>query len=700
MTGTEPVPNQNNEIDLKDIFRVLWTRKVFILLFLALTSTLAYLVIQRMPNIYSSSVLIMLKSPSNSTDAIQSLLTGSAMAAESTETELQLIKSKNILSRVAKNLELNKHPAFNKKPKTSKSNAQQTSIESVVRTLLKNLKVHQLPGTDLISISYQSRYPQLSALVANSVGETFIEYKETLTAGKHRQGAKFLASKLEEVKKSLELAELKIVEYQSTHQFIDIKSAAELATNKLTQLHTKRDTLLAEIESLTISKSHILSGSKNAESLFLLPVFADTKSITTHQVNIKKLKQKFEEVKLRYGYRHPKYLAAQELLLNSEKNLATLVDEQISKIETQLEIKRKKVLFFNAEIEKLTLRLSQLGVIEFDYEKLKKEFDANLELYENLVKKQTESELMQDLTDASNSILIESAEVEQTPVRPNRTILLFLAVMGFFILASMIVLLEFYMSNKIIKFRKISLQFGTKVIGYVPKLSKSEKGVITKINEDKHPKFIEAIRSIRTSILLDKVRSEHEVIAITSISPNDGKSTLAFQLSECFAEVGSTLLVDADLRYPSIAKALKQDIERPGLTNVIVHSHSLKEIIIKSADHAFDVITSGHIPKNPLAFLQHKRFGGLLSALKTKYQRILLECPPIMSVSDAFVVSKYVDCVYLVVDSNRAHEEELANVLEELQQAEVQVGGVIINKVKEKRGYGSYNYYSYYGRSR
>lgn len=305
-----------------------------------------------------------------------------------------------------------------------------------------------MPGTDLIAISYQSHYPELSALVANNVGTTFIEYKETLTAGKHRQGAKFLAVKLEEVKKSLELAELKIVEYQATHQFIDIKSAAALATNKLTQLHSKKDALIASIEQLNISKSHILSNLQSPEALLLLPVFTDTKNIIAHQANMKLLRQKFEEVKLRYGYKHPKYIAAEELLKSGKKNLAGLVEEQISKIETQLDIQQKQVLFFSGEIEKLTLRLSQLGVIEFDYEKLKKEFDANLELYENLVKKQTESDLMQDLTDASNSILIESAEIERTPVKPNRPVLLFVAILGSFLVASIIVLLEFYMSNK------------------------------------------------------------------------------------------------------------------------------------------------------------------------------------------------------------------------------------------------------------
>lgn len=693
--------NQEDEIDLKDIFKVLWVRKAFLIVFVTLMSALAFMLIQKLPNVYRSTVMIMLKPSAKSTDAIQSLLTGSITAADNTETELQLIKSKNILSKVAEKLELHKHPAFKRGSyqQSESSAVVPADSDAVMKILLSNLRVNQLPDTDIIAISYESHYPELSASVANNIGETFIVYKETLTANKHKQGAKFLATKLEEVKAGLELAELKIVEYQSAHQFIDIKSAASLATTKLTQLHAKRDALLASIDQLNISKSHILQHSDEPETLLFLPIFADSRSIVAHKDSLKRLRQKFAETKLRYGPKHPKYMAAQELLNTSLKGLNKLVDEQVGNVNKQLDIQQQQVKFFDQEIAKLTLRLNQLGIIEFDYEKLKKEFDANLALYESLVKKQTESELMQDLTDASNSILIESAEVAKTPVKPNRKTLFILSFIASLLVGCIIVLLDFVMGNKIIKFKKVAAKFDTRIIGAIPKVAKASKGVITKIDEKKHIKFLEAVRTIRTSILLDKERAKHQVIAITSISPNDGKSTLAFQLSKCFSEVGTTLLIDADLRYPSIAKALKEETERPGLTNLIVHSHSLKDAVIKSEDKKFDIITSGHIPKNPLAFLQHKRFGGLLSGLKKNYQRILLECPPIMSVSDAFVVSKYVDSVYLIVDSQKANVDELAGVLEELKQAEVKVGGVILNKVKEKRGYGSYSYHGYYGRA-
>ena len=140
MEQAEIYSSQNNEIDLKDIFRVLWIRKPFLIVFVSLMSALAFMFIQKIPNVYRSTSIIMLKSSAKSTDAIQSLLTGSITAADNTETELQLIKSKNILSKVSDSLELHRHPAF-KKPNYSRQPPDVTldnDPDYVLKLLLKN----------------------------------------------------------------------------------------------------------------------------------------------------------------------------------------------------------------------------------------------------------------------------------------------------------------------------------------------------------------------------------------------------------------------------------------------------------------------------------------------------------------------------------------------------------------------------------
>ena len=153
MTSYDADSYQESEIDLREVFRVLWLRKLFLVVFVCLSSLLAFLYIQKLPNIYSSTALIMLKTQTKSADAIQSLITGSITAAENTETELHLIRSKNILSQVAERLELHKHPAFQIKAKPTDKLKIKKAItgvtpDSIVKKLLGNLSVNQLTGSE------------------------------------------------------------------------------------------------------------------------------------------------------------------------------------------------------------------------------------------------------------------------------------------------------------------------------------------------------------------------------------------------------------------------------------------------------------------------------------------------------------------------------------------------------------------------
>lgn len=692
-----------DEIDLEELIRVIWRRKLFIITVVVLCCVLTYLLMQQMPNIYRSQVTMMFKKSNQSGDPIQSLLTGAMTAADSTETELELVKNKTMLLQVVDELKLTNLNEFkvsaDKSVGLDDTEVIELKRQSAVSQLINSIQVKQKSGTDLVSISYDAKDPVLAAIVVNKIGKTFIEFKEDLMAGKHKQGAELLGSKLEEVKRNLAVAEQKIIDYQNQHEFIDIKNAVALTNRKLAQLHEQKDRLDSDIEQKKILKQHLVNHKQDIEILLSIPFLAESPAIVKQQEQITSNRREFAKLKMRYGPKHPKYVEAKQMLDEAERTLEQELAKHTERVSKQIELSNQKLKFLKGEIRKQSDRLNQLGIVAFDYEKLKREFDANLELYENLVRKQNESELMQDLSNSSNTILIESAEVSQNPVKPNRKLMLVLAALASFIAASFVVLLEFMLSDKMVQYRKIAQRFNTKVIGAIPKIKVKramKKGVITYLDDKKHANYIESIRSIRTSILLDKVRSKHKVIAITSISPDDGKSSLAMQLAKCFSEVGKTVLVDADLRFPSIGNALSVGEDKPGLTNVVANSHNLEESIYQPLNFKFDVLTAGHIPKNPLMFLQNKRFKTVISELKEKYQRVILECPPIMSVSDAFIISKCVDSVYLVLDATKANGQMFANVLEELQQAEVEVGGVFVNKIKESNTYSSSKYYGYY----
>jgi uncharacterized protein involved in exopolysaccharide biosynthesis len=161
----------HDEIDLEELIRVLWQRKAFIVVVVFLSSILAYLLIQQMPNIYRSQVTIMFKKSPQSGDAIQSLLTGGMTAADSTETELELVKNKNLLQKVVEELNLLNHKEFqsiNQKGDTeiAPSELLELKTQTAISIMSKNTSVKQKSGTDLVTIAYDARDPILAAKVA------------------------------------------------------------------------------------------------------------------------------------------------------------------------------------------------------------------------------------------------------------------------------------------------------------------------------------------------------------------------------------------------------------------------------------------------------------------------------------------------------------------------------------------------------
>jgi capsular exopolysaccharide synthesis family protein len=691
---------RDDEIDLGELVQVLWYRKWFIIVFVISVSIVSSFFIAQIPNIYQSNVLIMFEKSSVSNDPIQSLLSGSITSAGNTETELELIRGRRFSSQIVDGLSLYNEPEFKvvlpENSRMAELEFEELKRKNAINIVSNNIFIQQKPGTKLISISYQSKNPELAALIANEIGTKFVSFKHELMMGKYSENSKLINDKVESVLKNLEQAELNITQYQNKHDFVDIKSAKAFSHTKLSKFHAQKQTLDNKIEQSNILINHITRSERDVDALLAIPMLVTSSIVNAGKQELITQQKSFDKIKLKYGTRHPSYIEENRLLNDAKSNLLFEIDKQISQIDKQLEIYKDNLFYLEKQIEIHTLRLRQLGVIDFDYQKLKREFDGYLSLYGTLVEKQNESDLMQDLTNTSNTILVERAEVNNTPVQPKRKLMLVLAILGSLMVSALLVFIEMMLGDRTTQLKRVANKFGTKVIGTIPKIKirKSDKrDVLTHINRQRHSGFVEAIRTIRTNILLDRQLSKQKVIAITSINPNDGKSSLSIQLADCFSELERVVLVDADLRFPSIAKALGENPSHPGLTNLISQSHTFEQSIIKQDKYNFEVIASGDVPNNPLVLLSNPRLEKILDSIKETYDRAILECPPIMSVSDAYVISKHVDSVYLVIDAEKTNASTLTNVLQELRQANVDVGGILINKVKQSNTYYSTKYY-------
>lgn len=215
-------------------------------------------------------------------------------------------------------------------------------------------------------------------------------------------------------------------------------------------------------------------------------------------------------------------------------------------------------------------------------------------------------------------------------------------------------------------------------------------------NDPKNP-GAEAYRVIRTGIQFAQAGKELQTIALTSCTPNEGKSTNIANLAVVLTQAGkSVLLIDCDMRNPTVHKNFNLS-NKVGLSSCISMGTALSDAVQKTSIEGLYALTGGVIPPNPSELLGSEQMKNVLQRAKEQYDYVLIDTPPVMPVTDALIVSRFVDGMILVIASAEVKVEMARDVKNQLVNAGANILGVVLNKVRsEHHGYG-YGYYYYYG---
>jgi len=235
-----------------------------------------------------------------------------------------------------------------------------------------------------------------------------------------------------------------------------------------------------------------------------------------------------------------------------------------------------------------------------------------------------------------------------------------------------------------------------KYLSKMPDVDKLQRRLIT--TEDPKSPISEAYRGLRTSMMYNSSNKKCSIILVSSSGPGEGKTTTIANTAITYANLDKkTLLIDADLRKPVIHNIFKLD-KTPGLTSYLSGYSNIDQIINKSDIPNLDILTSGIIPPNPSELLNSKKMEGLLEKLKDKYDVIMFDTPPLIAVTDGYILMKFVTQFMLVIRSGVTQKLALERVLNDLKHNNIKLSGAVLNAVSEEHTYGAgyYDYYQYY----
>jgi len=675
----------DEDVSLKELLRPLWTRRwKIIFCTLLVTLMVAFYVSLLKPSYKATATLHIGSNIPSKALSINEAFSDASATKEQVQTQYELLRSRQFAERIVKELNLTQHPEFTATKYNQrlsfladKPNQKPPSLSNVIQAVQDRLTISPVSGTELVTVTFTSYFAKLSKDVANQVGATFIEYQDEIHNNSKESTSQWLVGQLQELGKKLDASESKLQVFKEEEGLVDIQGVRGLIGSEVTSLTAALLKDEKELDDLTITYQYLQANKSNIEKL------TDLHEVNTHRsyyelMNTEeRIKRKISEISKRYGPKHPKLISAYAELEAININVAKQVNNQVLSIEKDYFTAVSKLNVSKSRLSKAKSDYMRLSKLENKFSQLQREVETNKELYNNYLIRLKEADAMGDYNANFYVRLIDRATEPGSPFAPRKSLLVVVSFILSLIMVCIYVIMRELLMDTLNSRRKLDNFQEAQVLAVLPKFKYKPSADGDKYSVDN--RFTEAVRTLRTSLLFNNEKQPPKVIAITSSVPNEGKSTVALHLARSFSEMEKVLLIEADMRHPTLAKNLGLELHRPGLSNLLAKTHQINECIVRDKNVKLDILTSGISPANPLAFLSMKRLDMLIKVFGNFYDRIVIETPPVNAVSDAVIISRLVESVLYVVHGSKTRKDQITSGLRMLKQVRAPIEGIVIN---------------------
>jgi capsular exopolysaccharide synthesis family protein len=265
--------------------------------------------------------------------------------------------------------------------------------------------------------------------------------------------------------------------------------------------------------------------------------------------------------------------------------------------------------------------------------------------------------------------------------------------------SALLALLLDRLTNTLNSTSEVERRLNVPALGVLQKIKGfAKKGFVSELAffNDTQSTFAEAVRTVRTSILMSALDEPHKVVVITSSVPEEGKTTLSFNLACALGQVKKVLLIDGDLRRPKIGKLVGRNVRQPGLADLVAGQAQVSQCVFFDERSGIHILSSGTVPPNPLELLSSKRFEDVVTKLKEAFDIVIVDSAPLQLVSDAQILSQFASSVIYIVKADSTPYQVALNGLKKLRRVNAPILGVVLNQLDLERAEKYYNEYSGY----
>lgn len=683
--------NSNNfptdEIDLWALVGTLWRGKwwIFLCSFMMVCIGIYYLLELATP-MYPARAVVALETQESTVVDFESVLSGGTGGSEEVNTQVEVIRSRNLITKLVDQLGLIDDPEFN--PEIRESNPYhpiellksllgivgqpKTDAEiknEVIDNVVSQITVSNIRQSLVFSISAVTENAEKSALVANTLATIYIQDALDVKFTATEQASKWLSQKAAELKQELEASELKVKDFSSNTQLINEESLGLLSRQmkemrqRVTDLEVARAGALTRLNSLqavadSTDRTLIAETAKDARLLRLVQS-ADSS----------------EEVLVEFDTR--------------VRNLLVQLKAEYERADQQLQTMKRSEQSFTQKIESQSNDLVEL-------QQLQREAQANGLLYESFLARLKETTIQEGLQKPDSRLLSEA--VPRPKSSPRGAMLIIMSALFGGLMGAALVLLREMRNNTFRTADELELVTGHSVLGTIPRASgKVRSDILNYARLKPTSVFAEAVRNLRTSVLLSNPDKQPQVIMSTSSVPGEGKTTQSLSLAQNMAGLGKKVLVlEGDIRKLIFAEYF--DIHnKASFLSVLTGDVPLQDAIFQHEDMGIDILIGEKSNINAADIFSSEKFRKFMMMLRQEYDFIIVDSAPVLAVPDARVIGQHVDAIIYSVLWDSTTKTQVKQGIGMITSVGLQVSGLVLSNVdaKQMKKYGHAGQYGY-----
>jgi capsular exopolysaccharide synthesis family protein len=664
---------------------------------------------------YTASTQVLIEQSSSRALSFQEALTFDSSQQDFYQTQYKIISSRAIAEAVIRKLELWRSAEFIGEKKFIEIKDTEPAgekLDELVRKaadrFIDKVAVEPIRQSRLVYIHFTSYDPEVAANCANYIVQAYIDNGLERRLRVTQMTVNFLGKRIEEQRRKLEASQLALQKYMEEQKLANVISDqySDISAMKIAELNQQLVQATAfrkEAQARYQLAREAQKDMNRAQGLVEAQSNPQIQAIRRQQLETS---NKMAELSQRYGPNHPRITALRAELNALERDLHNENSKILMLLSNQFEVALAKEKALEEALEKQKEDAMDIRKKSIGFQVLKREVDTNQSLYSMLLSKAKEARVTEEI-DVGSVTVVDPALVPEKPSSPRLVLNVLLAIVGGALVGVSLAFLLEYMDNTI-KFpedlaKASQVAFLAHIPYYEMANTDTDKAPVTRGYGGSSGSQVvaEAFRNLRTTLTLSRAEKPPRVLSVTSALSSEGKSFVSAKLAISFASAGErTLLIDADMRKPTQHR-LWSASRKSGLSSLLSGTANMEETIQRGVMTNLDLITSGPIPPNPAELLQSGLMAQLLAIFAKHYHRVVIDCPPILPVTDASILAHLSDGTVLVVAAGSTTTYALKQAADRLFTANVQILGAILNLTASKRtdyyykGY-RYKYYSQY----